>query len=299
MTSFALPRRYDVILCLFSSIGYVRTLENVRRTLERFRAHLADGGIVLVEPWFAPGVLQPGRVSIHTAESPGVSVARMSHAEVEDRLSRLRFEYLIGRPAGIEHVVELHELGLFTTGEMLDCFRGAGLHATHDPKGLIGRGLFVARAGGASTRTSRVIRARPEELYDAFVDPVALVEWLPPAAMTGVVHEFDARVGGGYRMSLFYPPTERTFRGKTAEREDMVAVRFVELEPSRRIVEAVNFVTTNPAFQGEMTQTVTFAEVPGGTEVTLEFTNLPPGLRPEDNDAGARLSLEQLARRFE
>lgn len=149
MTSFALPRRYDVVLCLFSSIGYVRTLETVRRTLERFRAHLADGGIVLVEPWFAPGVLEPGRVHVHTAESPGVSVARMSHIEVDDRLSRLRFEYLIGRPAGIEHVVELHELGLFTTGEMLDCFRGAGLHATHDPKGLIGRGLFVARAASA------------------------------------------------------------------------------------------------------------------------------------------------------
>ena len=149
MTTFALPRRYDVVLCLFSSIGYVRTLENVRRTLERFRAHLADGGIVLVEPWFAPGVLEPGRVSVHMAESPGVSVARMSHIEVDDRLSRLRFEYLIGRPAGIEHVVELHELGLFTTGEMLDCFRGAGLHATHDPKGLIGRGLFVARAASA------------------------------------------------------------------------------------------------------------------------------------------------------
>ena len=146
MTSFALPRRYDVVLCLFSSIGYVRTLENVRRTLGRFREHLADGGVVLVEPWFAPGVLQPGRVSINTAQSESVSVARMSHVEVNGRLSRLRFEYLIGRPAGIERAVELHELGLFTTDEMLECFRQAGLQATHDPKGPAGRGLFIARA---------------------------------------------------------------------------------------------------------------------------------------------------------
>ena len=58
----------------------------------------------------------------------------------------------------------------------------------------------------ASTRTSRVISARPEELYQAFVDPAALVDWLPPAEMRGVAHEFDACVGGGYRMSLFYPP---------------------------------------------------------------------------------------------
>ena len=152
---------------------------------------------------------------------------------------------------------------------------------------------------GAGTRTSRVIRARPEELYAAFLDPTALVDWLPPAEMTGEIHEFDARVGGGYRMSLFYPPDERSFRGKTSDREDMVNVRFVELAPPRRIVEAVSFVTTDPAFLGEMTMTATFEEVSGGTEVILVFENLPPGLRAEDNEAGARLSLAQLARRFE
>jgi uncharacterized protein YndB with AHSA1/START domain len=84
---------------------------------------------------------------------------------------------------------------------------------------------------GAWTRTSRIIKARPEELYGAFMDPAALVAWLPPAEMTGVIHEFDARVGGGYRMSLFYPPNERSFRGKTSDREDVVNVRFVELAP--------------------------------------------------------------------
>jgi uncharacterized protein YndB with AHSA1/START domain len=152
---------------------------------------------------------------------------------------------------------------------------------------------------GASTRTSRIIQARPEELYRAFTDPDVLVQWLPPAEMTGRIHEFDARVGGGYRMSLFYPPGEQVFQGKTADREDMVVVRFVGLAPPRRIVEAVTFVTTDPALMGEMTMTATFEEVPGGTEVTLAFDDLPPGLRPEDNDAGARLSLEQLARRFE
>jgi len=146
MTSFALSRRYDVVQCLFSSIGYVRTLENVRRALERFRDHLAPGGIVLVEPWFAPGVMQAGRVSINTAESNDVRVARMAHTEVEGRLSRVRFEYLVGRPTGIEHATEVHELGLFTTDEMLDCFRHAGLVATHDPRGVDGRGLFLARA---------------------------------------------------------------------------------------------------------------------------------------------------------
>ena len=151
---------------------------------------------------------------------------------------------------------------------------------------------------GACTRTSRIIKARPEELYEAFMDPAALVAWLPPADMTGEIHEFDARVGGGYRMSLFYPADEGSFRGKTSDSEDVVNVRFVELAPPRRIVEAVNFDTTDPAFVGEMTIVVTFEEASRGTEVTILCTNLPPGLRAEDNEAGSRLSLEQLARRF-
>jgi uncharacterized protein YndB with AHSA1/START domain len=152
---------------------------------------------------------------------------------------------------------------------------------------------------GAGTRASRVIKARPDELYGAFIDPAVLVDWLPPAEMTGRIHEFDAREGGGYRMSLFYPPGERVFRGKTSDKEDMVNVRFVELTPPRRIVEAISFVTTDPAFSGEMTMTAMFEEVSGGTDVTLVFENLPPGLRAEDNEVGSRLSLEQLARRFE
>ena len=100
-------------------------------------------------------------------------------------------------------------------------------------------------------------------------------------------------------MSLFYPSDEGSFRGKTSDREDMVKVRFVELAPPRRIVEAVSFVTADPAFFGEMAMTATFEEVSGGTEVILVCENLLPGLRAEDNEAGSRLSLQQLACRFE
>jgi uncharacterized protein YndB with AHSA1/START domain len=152
---------------------------------------------------------------------------------------------------------------------------------------------------GNRTVTSRIIRARPDQLYSAFIDPVALVEWLPPAEMVGKIHAFDARVGVGYRLSLFYPENERVFRGKTFEKEDMVDVRFVALTPPHRIVEAVSFVTNDPAFAGEMTMTATFEEVSGGTQVTLAFENLPPGLRAEDNERGAELSLRQLAQRLE
>jgi uncharacterized protein YndB with AHSA1/START domain len=151
----------------------------------------------------------------------------------------------------------------------------------------------------ASTRTSQFIKASPEVVYAAFMNPAELVAWLPPAEMTGEIHAFDPRIGGGYRMSLFYPADERVFRGKTSEKEDRVNVRFVDLAPPRRIVEAVTFDTTDPAFLGEMTIEVTFEAATGGTDVTFLCTNLPPGVRAEDNEAGTRLSLGQLARRFE
>jgi uncharacterized protein YndB with AHSA1/START domain len=86
----------------------------------------------------------------------------------------------------------------------------------------------------ASTRTSRIIEAPREALYRAFTDPAALAVWLSPGEMTGKVHEFDARVGGGYRISLFYPSSEPVHRGKISEREDRFTARFVELAPPNK-----------------------------------------------------------------
>ena len=68
----------------------------------------------------------------------------------------------------------------------------------------------------SSTRNSRLIKAPREAIYRAFTDPDALEVWQAPGAMTGKIHEFDARVGGGYRMSLYYPTSEQEDRGKTS-----------------------------------------------------------------------------------
>jgi uncharacterized protein YndB with AHSA1/START domain len=151
----------------------------------------------------------------------------------------------------------------------------------------------------ARTQTSRVIKAPRDALYRAFTDPQALAVWLSPGEMTGKVHAFDARVGGGYRMSLFYPASEQVYRGKTAEREDRFTARFVELTPPTRIVQAIAFDSPDPALSGEMTMVVTFEERDGGTDVTIVFEHIPSAIRPEDNDAGCRSSLEKLARYLE
>jgi uncharacterized protein YndB with AHSA1/START domain len=151
----------------------------------------------------------------------------------------------------------------------------------------------------ASTQNTKHIKASPEAVYHAFVDPDALVKWLAPGDMTGKVHSFDARVGGGYQMSLFYSDSGEENLGKTASREDRFTARFVELSPPSRIVQAITFESENTAFAGEMTMTATFEAREDGTEVTIAFENLPPGVRPEDNEAGTEQSLEKLARLVE
>ena len=150
-----------------------------------------------------------------------------------------------------------------------------------------------------STRNSKFIKASQEALYRAFTDPAALAAWFAPGDMTGEVHHFDLRVGGGYQMSLYYPSSEKSSRGKTSEREDRYTARFVELTPPGRIVEAIIFDSVDPAFSGEMIMEVTLEAKDGGTTVSILFKNIPPGIRPEDNETGTRLTLEKLARYVE
>jgi uncharacterized protein YndB with AHSA1/START domain len=150
-----------------------------------------------------------------------------------------------------------------------------------------------------TTQNSKDIKATKEALYQAFANPAALAVWLAPGEMTGKIHNFDLRVGGGYQMSLFYPPSEKESRGKTTEKEGRFAAKFLELTPPKKIIQAITFDSPDPAFSGEMIMEVTFEAKSAGTRVTILFKNIPPGIRPEDNEAGTKLSLEKLARYVE
>ena len=148
MCDFDLGRRYDAVMCLFSSIGYVRTLDRVTRAIGQFRDHLEPGGVIVVEPWFAPGGLTDGYTATDAGERDGVRVERRARTEIVGRLSRLHFDYDITRDGQTRHASEIHELGLFTPEEMHGAFEANGLVVEHDPKGLTGRGLYVARIKG-------------------------------------------------------------------------------------------------------------------------------------------------------
>ncbi|NDJ75039.1 MAG: class I SAM-dependent methyltransferase [Chloroflexi bacterium] len=143
MVEFDLGYRVDVIVCLFSAIGYVKTVSRLEQALRTMFRHLKPGGLVIIEPWFSPDVWQPGTVHATFVDEPELKIARMTISEREGRLSRNNFHYLVATPDGVSHFTERHELGLFTHAEYIAAFQQAGLDAMHIPEGLTGRGLFL------------------------------------------------------------------------------------------------------------------------------------------------------------
>ena len=142
---------------------------------------------------------------------------------------------------------------------------------------------------------SRVIKASPRTIYQAFLDPEAVASWRPPEGMKAHIYAFDPREGGIFRMSFAYIDSDHAVRGKTTEHADVFQGRFLELVPDERIVELVEFESDDPAFAGAMTVITTLAAVPGGTEVTIECEDVPDGIRPDDHQAGLTSTLKNLA----
>ena len=147
MVNFALGHTFDVVTCLFSAIGYVKTLANLSRAIQCMAQHLLPGGVLLIEPWFTPETWRPGTVHARFIDEPDLKLARINTSFVEGRLSIMDMHYLIGTPEGTEHYVERHELGLFTTEEIRHALTTCGLEVTYDATGVTGRGLYIGQRG--------------------------------------------------------------------------------------------------------------------------------------------------------
>ena len=145
----------------------------------------------------------------------------------------------------------------------------------------------------SSTRITQRVNAPRAKVYRALLDPRAVATWKVPAGMTSQVHEFDAREGGYFRVSLTYD--QPTGTGKTTARTDTYHGRFAKLVPNEQVVEVIEFETTDPALRGEMTITTTLADAGGGTDLIAVHGGLPSGVPPADNEAGWREALATLA----
>jgi uncharacterized protein YndB with AHSA1/START domain len=141
---------------------------------------------------------------------------------------------------------------------------------------------------GNTIRLHRVLRATPERVYRAFLDPDAMVKWLPPNGFTAKLHQADARVGGSYRMS---------FRNFTTGKSHSFGGRYLELTPNERLRYTDKF--DDPNLPGEMQTTVTLKKVPVGTELNVVQEGVPEVIPAEACYLGWQESLTLLAKLVE
>lgn len=149
----------------------------------------------------------------------------------------------------------------------------------------------------SSTKISVHIAAPRVRVYAALINPGAIAQWKVPDGMTLVVHEFEEREGGRFRISLTYE--EPGLAGKSSAHSDTYHGYFKELAVNERVVEVMEFETSSPEMQGRMTSTIELSDEHGGTRLVALHEGLPPGVAPADNEDGWRMSLGKLAKLVE
>ena len=134
----------------------------------------------------------------------------------------------------------------------------------------------------------RVIAAKPEKVYRAFIEPDAIASWLPPYGFICTVHELNAKVGGAHKMS---------FRNFTTGQSHSFGGEYLELVPNERLVYTDRF--DDPHLRGEMKVTVTLKAVSVGTDVTIEQAGVPDAIPLEGCYLGWQQSLQKFAKLVE
>jgi ubiquinone/menaquinone biosynthesis C-methylase UbiE len=147
MITMNLGQTFDVITCLFSSIGYVKTLTNLKKTLSNFYRHLNEGGVAIIEPWFISEVYSVGSPHMETYSDADLKIARLNVSQRKDDVSVLKMHYLIAERDGeVKHYIDRHELGLFEIKDTLEIIRSVGFQAEYLRDGLLKeRGLYICK----------------------------------------------------------------------------------------------------------------------------------------------------------
>lgn len=144
MVDFDLGRQFDVVTCMFSSIGYAGTVERLKQAIATMTRHLSPGGALIVEPWIKPEVWIEDHFDAIFIDEPDIKIARMTNGRRDENLAIMEFHYLIATQEGIEHLVEEHRAMMFTHQEYIDAFIDVGLETHHDSNLMpLGRGVYV------------------------------------------------------------------------------------------------------------------------------------------------------------
>ncbi|MFQ5474518.1 MAG: class I SAM-dependent DNA methyltransferase [Candidatus Nanoarchaeia archaeon] len=133
MISFDLKKEFDVVCCLFSSIGYAKTYSGLKKAVKTLTDHLKSGGVVVIEPFLTRKDWVNGKPHANFIDKPDVKIVRMNVAKSRGNVAILDFNYLIATKKGIEHLTDRHELGLFDTGRIIEILRDNGICAKEFP----------------------------------------------------------------------------------------------------------------------------------------------------------------------
>ncbi len=143
LISFNLSAKFDALICLFSSVGYVPDLSRLNQAMRTFARHLRTGGVALVEPWITPDAWNAGSLHALFVDEDDLKIARMSVSRRDGNASILNFHYMIGSRDGVRTFTEPHRLTLFTDEQYRSALRAAGFRVEYEAAGLMGRGLYV------------------------------------------------------------------------------------------------------------------------------------------------------------
>lgn len=153
MLDFDMGQTYDVVLCLFSSIGYLKTKENLGKAIYNMARHVKPGGLVIVEPWLKVEDFIEGKISQEEGSTNDLSVSRMGRTTRNGNVTTTEMHHMVGTKQGVEHFLEVHELAMYSDDDFKDAFGKAGLPMDIDPEGLTGRGLYIGKKPLGSTPT--------------------------------------------------------------------------------------------------------------------------------------------------
>ncbi len=144
MVYLKFKKQFDIIICLFSSIGYVKTYKNLEKTISSMSKNLKPGGVLIIEPWLTKESHEIGKSHITFVDKPDIKITRMTINSIKGNLSLLNFHFLIASRSGIIYLNDKHELGLFEKERFLKIMKDCDLKAKYIKNGFIpNRGLYI------------------------------------------------------------------------------------------------------------------------------------------------------------
>lgn len=143
MRTFRLNKKFDIIVCLFSAIGYMLRIRDLQKTINNFKAHLKPGGLIIIEPFISVNQYKKRFLNANYINEPNLKLTRIARNKKVRDVLFITFHFLISDRKQIRYLIDKHQLRMYSVKEYLGSIRKTGLKAKFIKDGLMsGRGLY-------------------------------------------------------------------------------------------------------------------------------------------------------------